>query len=43
MTTMKITEIYLICRHRQVCYGSFIYFRAAELAFDLCVCVYVWL
>lgn len=40
---MKIIEIYVFCKHRQVCCGSFVYFRAAELASELCVCVCVGL
>lgn len=38
---MKTIEIYLFCKHRQVCCGSFVYFRAPELASELCVCLCV--
>lgn len=39
--TMKIIEIYLFCKHRQVCCESFVYFRAAKLAYESCVCLCV--
>lgn len=34
-------KIYLLCRHRQVCCGSCVCFRAAEFASELCVCVVI--
>lgn len=36
---MKIIEVYLYYKHRQVCCESFVYFRAAELACEPCVCL----
>lgn len=40
---MEVVEIDLFSKYRQVCCGSFVYFRAAELASEFCVCLCVWL